>query len=201
MDERVTDKKAIQEERTRRFIIEAAMALISSEGLAALNVRKIADRAAFSVGTLYNYFADLDAILAHAAYHYFDAVYEKVQQDTQGIADISTRIRRGTRSYAEYFLNNPEVFKLIFMAPLETIPENIAEQLMVPKVALLFHGWFIEAAEAGMLQQSRAELIEDALGNAVHGALLFHITGRSQGTAEALLERLDAMVVLELGGG
>ena len=52
---------------TRATIFEATARILEAEGEAALNTNRIAERAGVSVGTLYQYFADKQAILVAMA--------------------------------------------------------------------------------------------------------------------------------------
>jgi AcrR family transcriptional regulator len=54
-------------------IVEAGFALLQSEGPAALSTNRIAERAGVSVGSLYQYFADKEAVLV--------AVYERMMRE------------------------------------------------------------------------------------------------------------------------
>ena len=200
MPETRADRRTVHEERTRRFIVDATRELIRAEGLDSLNTRRIAEAASFAVGTLYNHFTDYAAILAYAAADYLDEVHNVVLRDVEGIRSIPSRIRQATRSYAGYFLQNPEAFKLVFMAPIEHIPDALEKRLLVPKVALLIHDWLVQAGDAGLVPKHQCELVEDILGSTVHGMLLLHITGRNPAAPEALLERMDDVVRLMLPG-
>ena len=52
------ERKKIQEERIRGYFIQATKEILKGEGLSALSVRNIADRAGYSYATLYNYFKE-----------------------------------------------------------------------------------------------------------------------------------------------
>jgi AcrR family transcriptional regulator len=49
---------------TRNAILEAAAQIISAAGLAAFNTNAVAERAGVSIGTLYQYFQNKDALMA-----------------------------------------------------------------------------------------------------------------------------------------
>ena len=49
----------IQEERIRKYFIDAAKELIRGEGLSVVTARNVAERAGYSYATLYNYFKDI----------------------------------------------------------------------------------------------------------------------------------------------
>ncbi len=66
-------------------IVEAASQLLASEGPKGLTTRRIAERAGIGVGSVYEYFADRDAIV-DALYQQF--VYEAVQALKPLIPDI-----------------------------------------------------------------------------------------------------------------
>ena len=53
---RIVTNKDIQTERLLRYFLDAAKNIIKSEGLDALTVRSVADKAGYSYGTLYNYY-------------------------------------------------------------------------------------------------------------------------------------------------
>src|SRR5205807_6048999 len=54
-------------EHTVDAILEAAAQILQSDGEEKLNTNRIAERAGFSIGTLYQYFADKEAIIAALA--------------------------------------------------------------------------------------------------------------------------------------
>ena len=61
------DRKEIQTRRIKNFFIEAACEIIENEGVSAVTVRKVADKAGYHYSTTYNYFQDLPYLIAHAS--------------------------------------------------------------------------------------------------------------------------------------
>ena len=59
-------------------ILEAAFQILESDGLAHLTTSRIADRAGVSIGTLYQYFPDREAILLEMGQRHSDAMREKI---------------------------------------------------------------------------------------------------------------------------
>ncbi len=55
--------------RTRELIFETAIQILEHEGEAALSTNRIAERSGFSVGTIYQYFADKQQILSALTEH------------------------------------------------------------------------------------------------------------------------------------
>ena len=65
-------------EHTVDAILEAAAQILQSDGEEKLNTNRIAERAGFSIGTLYQYFADKEAIVAALAERERDKVLATV---------------------------------------------------------------------------------------------------------------------------
>ena len=61
-------------------ILEAAFQVLDSDGYAKFTTSRIAKRAGVSIGTLYQYFDDRDAILVELSRRYSDALREKITQ-------------------------------------------------------------------------------------------------------------------------
>ena len=74
--------------RTVDFILEAATQILASHGEAALTTNHIAERAGFSIGTLYQYFPNRDAIL--------DTLIERERESSEKhIRDALAQVSRG----------------------------------------------------------------------------------------------------------
>ncbi len=76
-------------------ILDAGMAVIREEGLAAMSTNRVADRAGVSIGSLYQYFANRDSILA--------GIIERSLLDVQQVLEsmhgafLDTPMREGLR--------------------------------------------------------------------------------------------------------
>ena len=76
--------REIRIKRVRSFFIEAAQTVIEEEGLDGATVRKIAARAGYNGATLYNYFRDLNHLLALALSHYMGEYIEMILSRLRG---------------------------------------------------------------------------------------------------------------------
>lgn len=63
---------------TYEAILEASFQILDQEGEPRLNTNYIADRAGVSIGTLYQYFADRDAILAELGHRHAEAIRNRI---------------------------------------------------------------------------------------------------------------------------
>ena len=77
-------------------ILEAAFQILETDGLAKLTTSRIAERAGVSIGTLYQYFSDREAILAAMGQRQSDEMREKITAivlDAPGSASVRTIVR------------------------------------------------------------------------------------------------------------
>ncbi|KQP63032.1 TetR/AcrR family transcriptional regulator [Nocardioides sp. Leaf285] len=120
-------RHAPQQARSRRRveqILLAAEALVAQGGLEALNTRSVADAARTSPATLYQYFADRDAIIVALAERgiqqrdrqAFDDVVELLHGaeggPERGRADLAEMISVSLRSCLRFYVDNPAFVRL-----------------------------------------------------------------------------------------
>ena len=73
---------------TRQRILEAAGQLFASKGFDAATTRDIADAAGVASGTLFNYFATKEAILASLAAEAVAGTYSEFDDDSEGAQSL-----------------------------------------------------------------------------------------------------------------
>lgn len=69
---------------TQAAIFEAAAQILEAEGEAGFNTNRVAERAGVSIGTLYQYFADKQAILVGLALRENARVRERIMAEAEG---------------------------------------------------------------------------------------------------------------------
>jgi AcrR family transcriptional regulator len=91
-NQQVKRRKPLQERARHKIelILEASTRLIDKEGLEALTTNRIAELAGISIGTLYQYFADKQAILDKLGQRVLREVTEKLLQNLQEQAAMNT---------------------------------------------------------------------------------------------------------------
>ncbi|MFW6022808.1 MAG: TetR/AcrR family transcriptional regulator [Halanaerobiaceae bacterium] len=182
------DRKVIQEKRKKGYFIEAAKKIIEEEGVANLTVKKVADLAGFAVGTLYNYFSDLNDLYSHCARDYWEDCKDYVIYKGKGTENIKSKIIKCSQAYCEYFIDNPNVFQLIFLQDFDELPDE------TPEVVLLLIDSLKQAVQEGIIPQNRCEMVENLISSSIHGILLFIIKKRSKATRNEALALIQEEV-------
>jgi AcrR family transcriptional regulator len=155
----VLQRKSPTQARARATIdaiFEATARIIEREGIAALNTNRIAERAGLSIGTLYDYFPNKDAILIAMARRRLARDEALVRQAIAGRGpnETASLVRRAVRAMVALQKDGPKVRRAIMAVhlangfgheharPVQEIAELVTErnaQLVGEKVPML-HG-------------------------------------------------------------
>lgn len=104
-----------KEQRMREYFITAAREILQAEGMKALNVRAIAERAGYSYATLYNYFSDIKELIFECIFYFQDDcskyITGKMNRKPAGIE----RIKAAHLGYIEYFIQYPGIYELFYL--------------------------------------------------------------------------------------
>lgn len=109
-----SNNKLIKRKRVMRYFIDAAAEIASTEGMNSLTIRSVADKAGYNSATLYNYFEDLNELMAFASISLIeDWLYNAVATNS-GPGDALDHYILNWKSYVEYSLRTPVGFTYIF---------------------------------------------------------------------------------------
>ncbi len=109
-------KKEIQEERMRRYFIEATKAIIKGEGIRGVSVRSVADHAGYSFATIYNYFRDINVLLFECVQDFQQECLEFTDDAPAEGRGCTSKIRARVKAYVGYFTEYPGIFELFYTA-------------------------------------------------------------------------------------
>src|SRR6187399_273997 len=105
----IAERKAKEKEELKDLILQAAKELFVEQGVEKTTIRNIADKISYSVGTVYVYFRDKNAIL-HALHSLGFLQYAERQLALQHIADPMERLIARGRAYIMFALENPDMY-------------------------------------------------------------------------------------------
>ena len=93
--------------------LDSAKMIAESEGLAGLTARRIAKDAGCSVGTLYNVFDNLDALILNLNGRTFDALYDALARVEAG-GDPQSAARALMEAYLRFVRDNGNLWNVVF---------------------------------------------------------------------------------------
>lgn len=166
-------------EKLRISILDAARSLFVARGIEAVSMREIARQINYSATTLYHHFADKDALLQAVCDEDFLALASGMREIIQ-IPDLITRIRALVNGYAQFALQHPNHYRLMFMTPrtpcnveITQIQQGNTEQDAYAQLKLVVQ----EAFNEGLFKPELAdfELIAQTLWAGIHGVCSLEI--------------------------
>ena len=125
IDMSVADRKAREKEALKMLILKGAKKLFLEKGIEQTTIRNIADEIDYSVGTVYVYFKDKNAIL-HDLHSIGFQELGGYFQELFSIEDPMERLRKMGFTYIKFALENQEMYDLMFnvKAPMEFIENS-----------------------------------------------------------------------------
>jgi len=146
-------------------IREAAAQVLEAGGLAAFTTNAVAERAGVSIGTLYQYFADKDAILRSIAEHELAATLANVARAMTAGEDApeDERARAVVRAIVNAFRGRQRARKAIVQALFSQTGGSAFQQ---PVAA------FISANASGRLSEEQTFVLSRGLLGAIRSAVL-----------------------------
>jgi AcrR family transcriptional regulator len=194
----MTNIKAYHHGDLKNALIEAGIEILANEGVHALSLRKVAQRAGVSHAAPYAHFADKQALIAAIS----TAGYQKVQERVERVlreyakAPIQLLVRTGWE-YVQFALTEPEHFKITFSGVVEKEKDYPALIEAAQKSFALLTQVVKKCQEAGVLRPGPTDLMAVSIWGAIHGFVMLSLEGQVPHT---VLERGDwrAMLVFTL---
>ena len=177
----ITERREREREEVRAKILDAARDLFARDGYEAVTMRKIAEAIEYSPTAIYLHFRDKESLVRELCLTDFDALARAFQRIARE-PDPLERLRKVGLAYADFALEHPNHYRLMFMTPHpgdvkdeeETAkrkgnPEADAYAFLVATVA--------EAIEKGLLRPELKDpnLVAQAAWAGVHGDVSLHV--------------------------
>ena len=114
------DRKAREKEELKALILKESMKLFVEKGVNQTTIRNIADAIDYSIGTVYIYFKDKNAIL-HALHTQCFTELGGQFRVLYNVKDPMERLKAMGQLYIQYAIENPDKYDLMFSlkAPME----------------------------------------------------------------------------------
>ena len=117
-------------------ILEGAAQVLEAGGLAGFTTNAVAERAGVSIGTLYQYFADKNALLRTLAEREMSAALAAVAKALRGEADATKegRVRAMVRAIVNAFHGRQRARKAVVQA---VLAQGLSVEMMAPVAAFI----------------------------------------------------------------
>ena len=172
------ERRERERQAMQTAIFDATRAIVSQRGYEGLTMRAVADRIEYSVAALYKHFADREelirALCAHDFYTFSRVLAEKRSRESGG--DAIEQLRALGRDYAEFALEHPEQYRVLFMTsrPVEKIDNKEMGNPESDAYALLLGA--VQAAQAeGHFSTHEPHLVAQLMWATVHGVVSIEI--------------------------
>jgi len=191
-------QKAKREE-TQRRVLEAAVRAVEQGGMEAVQIRKIASEAGYSVGSVYKHYEDQDALLVAVNTVTLERIKSAVSDAVVGKSDPLDLLKTLARTYRDFAQDNTNLWTTLFS---HHLPEGTPapESHIQGNIALL-------AFIAAPLRQLAPELSDEDLAArtrtcfaAVHGLVAISLEDRFIGLSDEVMDRELMFLVERLAG-
>lgn len=163
-------KKTYHHGDLKNALIAAGAEILSNEGVGALSLRKVAQKAGVSHTAPYAHFADKQALIAAISTEGYRRLYEKIYAVGQRYhGDPVRRLVEGAWAYVQFALDDPDHFKITLSGAVEKEKDypafvEISQQSFALVVEIVE-----ECQAAGILKQGPADLMAVSVWSLIHG--------------------------------
>lgn len=169
-------------------IVRAAAQLLEERGISGVTMRAVAERVGYSATTIYHHYANKDDLLDHAVVQGLEWFVASTSQADTGEPGAE-RLRATSRSYVDWGVRNPAMYRLMFEQRLPRPAEGA-------ELERRRRGWAMQREMlADIMAHEPAATPPEDLGTAadlvfvsLHGITSLAISGRLWGPAVGLDE-------------
>jgi len=179
-----SERKAKEKVELRAFILSAATRLFVEKGIEYTTMRNIADLVDYSVGTVYVYFKDKNAIL-HALHAQGFVELSSAFKVLFNVNNPLERLFAMGRSYIQFAIANPDMYDLMFniKAPMEFLAASSSDEWNEGKATFdILKATVNECMKDGYFTGHESEALSFLIWSCVHGMCCLHIRQRIKGT-------------------
>ncbi|MBN2547989.1 MAG: TetR/AcrR family transcriptional regulator [Anaerolineales bacterium] len=154
----------------KNALIQAGTEILSTEGVSALSLRRVASKAGVSHSAPYAHFADKQALIAAISTEGFRLLYKRLLAEVEADRDDPTRMLvEVAYAYLMFARAMPAYFKIMFSGILEKEQEYPDFVDLSKKNFQLLVGLVQQCQSAGLLQAGAPEVLAVSIWSLVHG--------------------------------
>lgn len=186
-------------EETQRRVLEAAVKAVEKGGLEALQIRKIAADAGYSVGSVYKHYEDQDALVTAVDTVTLARIKAAMANAVEGISDPLEQLKALARAYLSFAQDHRNLWQTLFalkMAEGFATPEIHVQELVD---LLAFIAMPLQQLEEGLKDEALAARTRTCFA-ALHGLVAISLEDRFVGLTPDALDREMMFLVERLAG-
>ena len=179
----IADRKAKEKEDLKALILKGAKKLFVEKGVEQTTIRGIAEGIDYSVGTVYLYFKDKNAIL----HELHTQGFSQLSSDFKVLFNVNDpveRLKALGKVYMQFAMDNPDMYDLMFSlkAPMEFLEAMQEEEWNEGKATFdVLHTTVKQCMSEGHFAGHKSEPLAFMMWSLVHGMCSLEISKRSLG--------------------
>ncbi len=163
-------KKSYHHGDLKNALIKAGADVLSKEGVSALSLRKVAQKAGVSHAAPYAHFADKQALIAAISTEGYQKLYEQIAQvAAQYRAEPLRRFVEASWAYVQFALDEPDKFKVTLSGMIEKEQDYPAFVETAKQTFSLVVEIVAQCQQAGILRHGAPDLTAVGVWALIHG--------------------------------
>ncbi len=162
---------------TRDAIVAATRSMIIDRGIEGVSLREVAKELGVTAPALYAHVTDKRDLLAAVAEGQFARLVERFEAAVSDVTDPVDQVRASGRAYIECALEEPELFKVMFLFPPAALAGEAPEHPAATAAFELPSAATIAAIESGAFRSIDPTMAILAQWAACHGAATVLLMG------------------------
>lgn len=184
----------------RELVLDAARSAFFELGMDKTSIREVAQRAGYTPGAIYSYFASKEEMYGALLGESLDRLNDRVRRSAEASDEGVPRLRAAARAFFEFYLANPRDLDLGFYLFQGMKPRGLTPELNEELNARLLQSLRPSQTELERLGMSAKKALQEVTALFAHtvGLLVMSHTGRirmfKQGSAELFEGYLEQLV-------
>lgn len=162
----------------REEILDSACDLYLAEGLEGFSMRQLARRVGVTAPALYRHYENKEAVLAEVVGEAYRRLVQYLYRALEGDTP-EDRFRLAGRAYADFALENPRLYQMIYASRDVLGMERLSEEARSQAFAIgqFWRDRVREVMDAGVLEERDPEEAAVTLWSHAHGLIALHLRG------------------------
>lgn len=199
-------KKSYHHGDLKNALIQAGADILSKEGVSALSLRKVAQKAGVSHAAPYAHFTDKQALIAAISTEGYQKLYEKIALVAEQYrSDAPRRLVEAAWAYVQFALDEPDHFKVTLSGMIEKEQDYPAFVETARQTFSLVVDIVAQCQQAGILRTGSSDLTAVSVWALIHGFVTLLLENQVPHTVldrysvrEMLIFTLNQITLVEL---